>query len=116
MAENWARELVVLPDSSINMEADPSTIALVDYEKQNTKAIKLLNKGGFNGDVFRKYAPRKKAPKEVSLPNTRAQQDALSSVRYSSEQFILTNGDTLNSKDYFISEEEDRPARLALKI
>ena len=87
---NVALELIVLPDGSINLEADPSTLALIDCEKQNGKAIKLLNEGGFSGDVFRKYAPRKKAPKEVPLPNTRAQQDALSSVRYSSEQFILT--------------------------
>ena len=69
---NVAHELIVLPDGSINMEADPLILALVDYEKQNSKAIKLLKKGGFNGDMFRKYAPRKKAPQEVSLPNTRA--------------------------------------------
>ena len=102
---NVALELIVLPDGSINMEADPSTLALVDYEKQNSKAIKVLNEGGFNGNVFRKYAPRKKAPPKVSLPNTRARQDALSSVRYSSEHFILLNGDTLNSNNNSISEE-----------
>ena len=54
---NVAHGLIVLSDGSISMEADPSTLALIDYEKQNGKAIKLLNEEGFNGDVFRKYAP-----------------------------------------------------------
>ena len=81
--KNVAHELIVLPDGSINMGADPSTIALVDFEKQNSKAINLLIEGGFNGEVFEKDAPGKKSPQEISLPNTRAQQDALTPMNSS---------------------------------
>ena len=55
----------MLPDGTIDLNADPSTVALVEFEKQNSKAVNLLIKGGFNGEVFRKYAPRKEAPKEI---------------------------------------------------
>jgi len=90
------------------LDADPSTIALMDYEMKNNAAIKVLNDAGFNGEVFRKYAPRKAAVQIVTEPNTRARQNAIAGCKYSSQYFIVTNGDTLNTKDYFIAEERKR--------
>ena len=103
---NVAHELIMLEDGTIDLEADPSTVALIDIERKNHAAVNALNEGGYDGDVFKKYAPRKKLQQVlVTTANTRARQDALSSVKYSSQHFILTNGDTLNSDDFFISEE-----------
>ena len=51
---NVAHELILLADGTIDLDADPSTVALMDYEKKNNAAIKVLNDAGFNGEVFRK--------------------------------------------------------------
>ena len=96
-----AYELIILADGTIDLEADPSTVALIDMERKNHVAIKVLNDGGYDGEVFKKYARRKNVQQEVTIASTRARQDALSSVKYSSQHFILTSGDTLNSNDFF---------------
>ena len=72
----------------------------------NAEAVRVLNNAGFNGEVFRKYAPRRRAGiTPLTLPNTRARQDAIAGVKYSSQHFVVTQGDTLNTKDYFFAQE-----------
>ena len=44
----------------------------------------------------------------VTEPNTRGRQDALAAIKYPGDHFRLTNGNTLNTKDYFVSEERQR--------
>ena len=53
---NVAHKLLVLPDGSIDLDADPATLTLIAEEKKNTKAVNVLNDGGFNSDVFVKHA------------------------------------------------------------
>ena len=86
---NIAHESIILVDGTIDLEADLSTIALVNFEKQNHAATKILNEGRFNSDVFKKYAPTKKTPQAVTAANSRAHQDTLSLVRHSSQHSIL---------------------------
>ena len=50
--------------------------------EENTEVVNVLNDGGFNGNVFKKYASRKSARKEpITKPNSRARQDALVSIK-----------------------------------
>ena len=44
----------------------------------------------------------------VTKPNTRARQDTLTAIEFQGNQFRLTKGNTLNTKDYFVSEERQR--------
>ena len=53
---NIAHESIVLPDGTIDVDADPATIALIAEEKKSTKAVNILNDRGFNGDVFKQNA------------------------------------------------------------
>ena len=106
---NVAHELIVLPDGSIDLDADPSTLTLIEEEKKITEAFNVLNEGGFNGDVFKKSASWKSARKEpVTKPNSRAQQDVLTSIKFPAQHFTLTNGAAFTDDNYFISEEQKR--------
>ena len=71
---NVAHELIVLPDGTIDVDTDPATIALIAEEKKNTKAINILNDGGFNGNVFKQHAYQKSITRNepITKPNTRA--------------------------------------------
>lgn len=106
---NVAHDLILRNNGSIDLDADPIAVKLVLYEKMNGEAIKVLNDGCFYGEVFRKYAPRKPAAiTPLTVANTRAPQDAIAGVRYSSQHFVVTKGDTLNTKDYFFAQERQR--------
>lgn len=106
---NIAHELIVLPDGTIDVDADPATIALITEEKKNTKAVNILNEGGFNSNVLKQYTCRKFVRKEpIMKPNSRAWQDALASIKFPGQHCTLTNGATFTGDDYFISEERKR--------
>ena len=61
-------ELILLPGgTSIDLDVGPSSMALVELEEKKAKAIGVLNEGGFNGNVFGKYAPRKSTPSNVPI-------------------------------------------------
>ena len=93
---NVAHDLILRNNGSIDLDADPMSVKLVLFEKMNGEAIRVLNDGGFNGEVFRKYAPRKQAGiTPLTVANTRARQDAIAGVRYSSQHFVVTKGDTI---------------------
>ena len=66
-------ELILLPDRTVDLDADPSSLALIELEEKDAKAIGVLNEGGFNGNLFRKYAPHKSTRSNVPVtePNTR---------------------------------------------
>ena len=60
-------EVILLPDGTIDLDADPSSFAFIELEKNNTAAIDVLNVGRFNGNIFRKYAPCKSTRSNVSV-------------------------------------------------
>jgi len=96
-------------DGTIDVNSDPTTENLLLNERMNAEAVRVLNNGQFKGEVFRKYAPRRRvAITPMTVANTRARQDAIAGVKYSSQHFVVTKGDTLNSKDYFIAQERQR--------
>eukprot|EP00532_Pseudo-nitzschia_australis_P013819 CAMPEP_0168210622 /NCGR_PEP_ID=MMETSP0140_2-20121125/3272_1 /TAXON_ID=44445 /ORGANISM="Pseudo-nitzschia australis, Strain 10249 10 AB" /LENGTH=775 /DNA_ID=CAMNT_0008137243 /DNA_START=1493 /DNA_END=3820 /DNA_ORIENTATION=- len=106
---NVTHELVCRDDGSIDVDADPTSGNLIEYERMNAEAVKVLNNAHYNGEVFQKCAPRRQAViTPLTTANTRARQDAIAGVRYSSQHFVVTKGDTLNSKDYFFAQERQR--------
>ena len=47
---NVAHELIILPDGSIDLDGDLATLTLIAEEKKNTKAVDILDDGGFNSN------------------------------------------------------------------
>ena len=102
-----SQELIMLPDGSIDLDADPATRTLIDEENKNNATVDILNAGGFQGDVFKKFATQNFARKgPITEPNTRARQDDLASIKHPDQHFYLTNGSTVTGDAYFISAEQ----------
>ena len=68
----------LLAEPPIDPDADPSSLlALIELQGKHAKAIEIPHAGGFNGNVFRKYAPWESKPSNmpVTEPNIRARHD-----------------------------------------
>eukprot|EP00536_Pseudo-nitzschia_multiseries_P001111 jgi/Psemu1/180256/e_gw1.14.15.1 len=108
---NVVHQLMMLPDGSIDLDADPVTMQLLDLEFRNDNAIATLKEHGFAGKVFLKLAPRNygKNPAKATLPNTRARQDQIQEAKNTpGPKYAVLNGGAYNCTDQIIVNERIR--------
>ena len=101
-------EIVMHEDGTIDVDADPLSVKLLEIEGVNKTSIALLDLHGLDGSVFKICAPRLDKAKTnvgVTVPQSRARQDLLAKAATAGTRFYATGGEMLNSDDYFIAEE-----------
>eukprot|EP00536_Pseudo-nitzschia_multiseries_P002952 jgi/Psemu1/6722/gm1.6722_g len=102
--------LMMLSDGSIDLDADPATVQLLDLEFRNVNAIATLKEHGFAGEVFLKQAPRNYGKNSIAtLPNTRARQDQIQEAKNTpGPKYAVLNGGAYNCMDQIIVHERIR--------
>eukprot|EP00536_Pseudo-nitzschia_multiseries_P016234 jgi/Psemu1/45392/gm1.45392_g len=109
--QNVVHQLMMLPDGSIDLDADPVTMQLLDLEFRNDNAIATLKEHGFAGEVFLKLAPRnyRKNSAKATLPNTRARQDQIQEAKNTpGPKYTILNERAYNCTDQIIVNERIR--------
>ena len=100
----------LLPVTLLNVEADPQTYILMEYEKENKEAVATINRYGGDGNHLLMAAPKITAKQKnkiaVSVPQTRERQDALEKASTAGQKFYANAGGLTNCKDWFISQEQ----------
>ena len=92
------------------MDADPLTEKLLKIKRENTECIEFLNEVGFYGSQFFNHLPVLGVTKEgnriaVTVPLSRAQQDALDKANTYGKRNAGATEDYLNNNDRLISSE-----------
>eukprot|EP00536_Pseudo-nitzschia_multiseries_P000250 jgi/Psemu1/546/gm1.546_g len=107
---NVVHQLMMLSDGSIDLDADPATVQLLDLEFRNVNAIATLKEHGFAGEVFFKQAPRNYGKNSIAtLPNTRARQDQIQEAKNTpGPKYAVLNGGAYNCTDQIIVHERIR--------
>ena len=60
-------EVVVLDDGTIDIDADPTTVVLMEFEKENKQAVCVLNNNGFDGSQLAICPPKISAEKKIAV-------------------------------------------------
>eukprot|EP00536_Pseudo-nitzschia_multiseries_P005947 jgi/Psemu1/14081/gm1.14081_g len=106
---NVAHEMMTLADRTIDVDADPTTIALLELECRNQIVVKMLTDSGFNGRVYSKLAPHimlKNTLAKTQQPNTRAHYDTLQKSSSAGPRYDVLQGVlAYNCKDQHIVNE-----------
>jgi hypothetical protein len=122
-----AHQVVTDANGVVDVNADPLTEVLLALEKVNHLACDHLSAQGCNGDQLRSFAPTVLARLPVTEPYSRERQDAIVMATSAGKHYHATNGNILNSDDYFIANErsakqnkaaileKEKKARLAAK-
>ena len=96
-------DIVVLPDGTIDIEADPLTTKLIIIEQENIKATNFLIANGYAGDQLEYPAP--KIPSKilsVTVPGSCEMQDELPKASNSGVYFLYTKGFIINCNNSLI--------------
>ena len=104
-------EVVLRPDGSIDLDADPQLTILIEIEKENKEAVAKINELGGDGKHLSIDAPKLSAQRKkiaVTVPNTRERQDALGKASTAGGQFFANAGGVINSDDFFIATERKK--------
>ena len=112
LKDNKAKhEIVILEDGTINVDADPLTENILKIKRENTECIKFLNEVGIDGSQFFHHLPVLDLTKEgnwiaVTVPLSRARQDALAKANTAGKRHAVAAGAPLNNNDHLISSEQ----------
>ena len=104
-------EVVLRPDGSIDLDADPQSTILIEIEKENKEAVAKINQLGGDGKHLSIDAPKLSAHRKkiaVTVPNTRERQDAIGRASTAGGQFFANAGGVINSDDFFIATERKK--------
>ena len=104
-------EVVLRADGSINIEADPQSHILMEFEKENKEAVAKINQLGGDGKHILIEAPKLSPHRKkiaVTVPNTRERQDAIGRASTVGGQFYANAGGVINFDDFFIATERKK--------
>jgi hypothetical protein len=111
-------EVVLLADGTIDLDADPQSTILIEFEKENKEAVARINQLGGDGKHLSIEAPKLSAHRKkiaVTVPNTRERQDAIGRASTAGSLFYANAGEVINSNDFFIAtERKQRSADIIL--
>ena len=99
-------EIVVLPDGTIDIEADPLTTKLIIIEQENIKATNFIIDNGYAGDQLECPAPN--IPSKilsVTVPGIQEKQDKLPKESNTGVYFLYTKGFIINCNDSLIDQQ-----------
>ena len=109
-AKVW-HKVVVRADGYINIEADPQSHILMEFEKENKEGVAKINQLGGDGNHLLIEAPKLSAHRKqiaITVPYTREQQDAIGRVSIAGAQFYTNAGGVVNLNDFFIATERKK--------
>ena len=104
-------EVVLLADGTIDLDADPQSTILIEFEKENKEAVAKINQLGGDGKHLSIEAPKLSAHRKkiaVTVPNTRERQDAIGRASTAGSLFYANAGEVINSDDFFIATERKK--------
>ena len=104
-------QVVVLADGTVDIEADPQSHILMQYEQENKEAVANINRYGGAGKWLSTEAPKLSAQQKkiaVTVPMSRARQDALEKASTAGQNFYANAGGVINTNDYFIATERKK--------
>ena len=89
--------IVILEDEKIDVDADSLTEQLLKIKRENTECIKFLNEFGFDGSQFFHHLHVLDLTNElnriaVTVPLSRARQDALTKVNTAGKRHAVAAG------------------------
>lgn len=88
-----------------NTASDPMHVIHQKIEDSNRLACQLLTARGYNGDRLRLNLKTVDVPSSITVPNSKARQEAIAAARHQGTRFYATRGGHLCSDDIFIAME-----------
>ena len=116
---NVKHEIVTLEDGTIDVDADPLAVKLLEIEDLNSRSTSFLDLNGLKGSILKISAPRLDKSKTmigVTAPQSRARQDLLAKASTAGSRFYATGGEMLNSDDFFIAHERKERSEEAQRM
>jgi hypothetical protein len=104
-------ELIQTDNGDVDTDADPKAAYLKTLQELNTTSCQILDAFGYDGEQLRIELPVRNNEyrlAQLTEPDTRARQDAISNSKSQGDLFMKTHGSTLNCDDFFISEERGK--------
>lgn len=114
------RQVVIGKDGEVDLEADPVAEKLLAQERLNYAACDALNYHGYDGDRFRKKAPRLDLSKDgVAIKITsdmplEEQVEIMSTCNKAGKRFKAVGCEELNSDKFFLGKQRGRD-KVAIK-
>ena len=111
-------EVVVLADSTVDLEAGPLLHILMKYEQENNDTVAKINQYCGAGNYLLKETPKLLAQEKkfaVTVPMSRARQGMLGKASTTGALSYANTGGVVNLNDFFIAtERKKRSADIAL--
>ena len=98
-------KILVLPDGTIYIEAEPLTNKIISIEQENIEATNFLIANGYDGDQLEFPAPNIPSTRlSVTVTGSRKRQDKLSKASNDGMYFLYTKVFIINCNNRLIAQ------------